>query len=669
MVRPAFILTLLTLAGPGFAQGPRLIDRDDYADRLRGMWLGQCIANWTGLRTEGRRINPPFYTDADWGQVRDGILIDFVLNQNPWLADDDTDVEYVYVHMLRPPPPPTPPPTAVDPEALRLVWVSHINRFIWVSNARARTLMGRGVVPPMTGMQTANADSLAIDAQLTTEIFGLYCPGMPERSLVLADPAIRATSHGYAAHAAQFHAILYALAPTAPASLTPADRMRWLFDEARRWIPSTSKTADIADFVLADFLANPDVNDWERTRDAVYQRYHLNAAANGFRYRGWYESSVNFAGLCAAMLYGQGDYRRTIQIGTLFGWDSDNSTATLGGLMGFMLGYQSMTAQFPGITFSDRFDINRTRDALPDYLPADAAAQDTFTLMAQRMLPAIEAQIALAGGRVDTGRGKWLLPPPIRLGVSGQQPFFNPLTNPGSDDARSANLAVRRAGGTVTGTTSFFGSPPGGQGATWNPANLANGLEHDAAGREPADGLSNFVSSQNASTPPGNTVSFSVTYDRPVAVHTIRLIEGDHFDAPGQQGGWFESVVFEVRVGGVWTPASVTSVTPLDASRPFQRIDAVLAAPVTATGVRVSGVVGGAQRFATIAELDALGPPVPTPWPTFDVNGDGRVDLDDLHAQNQTPIDLDRDGDADAADLAYLERALRWMELDALTPR
>jgi hypothetical protein len=665
VIRLTVFMLMLAIAGGAAAQGPRLIDRADYADRLRGMWLGQCIANWTGLRTEGRRINPPFYTDADWGMVRDGILIDFVLTQNPWLADDDTDVEYVYVHMLRGPT----PPTALDPEALRLAWVAHINRFIWVSNARARTLMGRGVVPPMTGLQTANADSLAIDAQLTTEIFGLYCPGMPERALVLADPAIRATSHGYAAHASQFHAVLYALAPITPASLPPADRMRWLFDEARRWIPNTSKTADIADFVLADFLSNPDVNDWERTRDAVYQRYHLNAAANGFRYRNWYESSVNFAGLCAGMLYGQGDYRRTVQICTLFGWDSDNSTATLGGLMGFMLGHAAMTAQFPGTTFSDRFDINRTRDALPDYLPADAAAQDTFTLMAQRMLPAAEAQIALAGGRVDTGRGKWLLPPPIRLGPAGTQALFNPHNYPGSDDARSANLSVRRAGGVVTGTTSFFGSPPGGQGATWNPANLANGLEHDAWGREPADGLANFVSSQNTTPPPANTLTFTVTYDRPVTIHTIRLVEGDHFDTPGQQGGWFESLAFEVRVGGVWTPANPASLTPLDASRPFQRLDAILATPVVATGIRATGIVGGAQRFATAAELDALAPPVAPPWPTFDVNADTRVDLEDLHAQNQTPADVDQNGVIDAADLAYLERALRWMELDTIAPR
>jgi hypothetical protein len=110
-------------------------------------------------------------------------------------------------------------------------------------------------------------------------------------------------------------------------------------------------------------------------------------------------------------------------------------------------------------------------------------------------------------------------------------------------------------------------------------------------------------------------------------------------------------------------------VTPLDAAKPFQRIDAVLAAPVVATGIRVSGTVGGAQRFVTVAELDALSTPVATAWPTFDVNGDGRVDTEDMYSQNQTPTDVDRSGVIDAKDLAYLELAVRWGELDAMTTR
>jgi hypothetical protein len=59
-------------AGASIAQaqpqpGPRLIDKADDRARLHGLWLAECVANWTGIKTEGRRIAPPFLTDADWG--------------------------------------------------------------------------------------------------------------------------------------------------------------------------------------------------------------------------------------------------------------------------------------------------------------------------------------------------------------------------------------------------------------------------------------------------------------------------------------------------------------------------------------------------------------------------------------------------------------------------
>jgi hypothetical protein len=657
-------LTFLVLAGAANAQGTRLLSKDDYADRLRGMWLGQTIANWTGLRTEGLRQAPPFYTDADWGQSPDGIGINFVLNQNPWLADDDTDVEYVYLDLLTR----TPSPLFSGAEIAE-AWRDSINRFIWVSNARARSLMDRGVVPPMTGMPHANDQCLMIDAQLTTELFGALAPGMPEEALRLADLPIRTTASSYAAHASQFYVVLYSLATQCPTTLTPAQKVRWLYDQARLWIPNTSKTADIADFVLADFLANPDPENWERTRDLVAQRYQSQAIANGFRYRAWYESSVNFAGGCIALLYGRGDYRRTTQIATLVGWDSDNATATLGGLYGLMNGYQAVCANFPNQAFSDRFDIYRTRDALPDYLPADAAAQDTFTLMSQRMIPHVERVIRDSGGLTSASRGLWLLRPP--LPAAADRRAFIPSWR---DQARSANIAVRAAGGTVNVAANVVGTPPSGFGVG-APAVFANALEYDDAGREMDEFQRNFFTTMNAAAPAGRA-SFSVTYSRTTQVHTVRFVEGDHYNQMTPvvaRGGYFVpgSIVIEVRVNGLWIPIpGGLSVSPApDPAVPFEVLDFVLNTPVDATGVRITGTVGGTDAFVTIAELDALAAPAAVPsGPSFGVLP-GVVDADAVYRQNQSPRDVDNNGSISPADLEYLEWAARWPELDAAGER
>lgn len=592
-----FVAASATMAQPG-----RTLSRSDYADRLRAMWLGECIANWTGLRTEGARIAPPFFTDADWGTTPPGGQhIDFVLNQDPWLADDDTDVEYVYLHKMS-----KVQRSLLTPDEIRDAWLLHMDtNYLWVSNLQAWTLMGRGVRPPMTGQPVANELWAFIDAQLTTEFFGALCPGMPEEALRLGDLPMRTTSFTFSQHASQFYAVLYAMALRVDPALTGREKALWLVREARRWIPDTSKSADIVDFVLNDFLNNADVNNWESTRDKIYDRYMLHAGQHGFQYHAWTESSVNFANGVMCLLYGQCDYKRTVQIGTLGGWDSDNCTATMGGLLGLMLGYNQMAAQFPGQPFSDRFDINRTRNNLPDYLPADPQADDTFTLMAQRMMPLVEQNILAAGGSVDAANDRWVLP----SSVVGARVEFNPGR---MLERRSANNRVRAQGGVVTCSASVPGvgvSIPPWTFGVGDVSMIGNGYECDFAGRDLDDGRRYFYSTQGSGQPPGTIQTLTVTYDRPVEAWCVRFIEGDHMSLPGITGGWFQSAAVELRVNGQWTAVQTTATDELTPKRPFQMVDYVLATPVQATGVRISGPSGGANGFVTCSELDVLSRP------------------------------------------------------------
>lgn len=646
------------LATPSLhAQGPREISEADYADRLRGYWLAQVIANWTGLRTEGARIAPPFYTDADWPTTFDGRSLVFVVSQNPWAADDDTDIEYVYLHLLD-----QHAATMLTPAQIAEGWTAHINRFIWVSNFEARRNIGRGAFPPSTGMGCANQHRLMIDAQLTTEVFGFLCPGRPDRALVMADLPIRTTASGHAAHAAQFHVALYSLAPIADPALSGRDRGIWLVQQARALIPGSSKAADICDTVLADYLANPDPNDWERTRDLVYQRYQDSAAANGFLYRAWYESSVNFGCALVALLYGEGDLRRTIQIGTLSGWDSDNGTATMGGLIGFLLGEAGVRAAFPGAPISDTYWISRTRDNLPDRIdPAGDGVEDSFPLLADRMVAIARRAVLEAGGVVDAPSGRWLLAPPAPAPILQH----NPLTR---EDARSNNNAVRRAGGTVTAASTQVGEPGTGRGVPYPYGVLGNGRETSFDGAEEDEIGRNYFSTELLSGPGATTVTLTITYDRPVLAHSLRFIEGDHF-SPTPSGGWADSIAFQVRVNGVWVNAEGAFLEPPDPATPFQILDFALTVPLTLTGVRAVCTQGGASRFVTCAELDTLIPAAAPPTATFDLNADGATTVDDLYQWEAGPTDLTADGRSDAQDRQYVTRAVRLGEQADLVPR
>jgi len=686
-VRLAFVAAIFA-SGAGTprlgAQCVRILDRAEYLERLEGFWLGQCIANWTGLQTEGHRINPPFFTDADWGLhfpgLPPGVVLDFRTHYDPWNADDDTDIEYVYLHLHD-----QHGVQRLTPAHIRDGWIAHVNNYIWASNAATREAMSRAVFPPATSLAQGQLhgaawtveQSLMIDAQLTTEFFGLLCPGMPERALAMADFPVRTTAHGHAALSAQLYVVMHSLAPTAPRDLAGPALTLWLVRESRKFIPDNSKSADIVDFVLADYLANPDKDDWERTRDMCHLRYTVPGPANpGFVYRGWFESSINLATGLIALLYGEGDFRKTVRIGTLSGWDSDNGTATMGGLLGLLLGDAGVRKQFPGPVMSSRYWISRTRDNLPDYVPGHYS-EDTFELMALRMLAIVDQEVLDAGGRVALtpadglawfgADGGYLLPP----GSAGDAllPVHARSANPLLRlTQRSANNRVLAQGGMVSTACSVTCSPGAGYGSPL-VSQIGNGYELDFAGLEDPGTRRGMFSTQGCALPPGSIIVLDTTYDRAVDVAAVRFIEGDHFADTPIKGGWFDSLTLHLRIGGVWTPAPFTLSEPLDPARPFQIIDLVLSTPTSATGIRVSGPAaatsGGTEAFVTCLELDALAPEGATTSPvpaTYDLNADGAVDVEDLVAWAAAPIDLNADGAADGRDAELLRDAVRWGE-------
>ena len=75
------IIVIVVLSFSCQSTKPELVvSRLEYKDRLKGFWLGSCIGNWTGLPTENRRTDFPFFTDSDFGPGK----FDYVLDQDPW---------------------------------------------------------------------------------------------------------------------------------------------------------------------------------------------------------------------------------------------------------------------------------------------------------------------------------------------------------------------------------------------------------------------------------------------------------------------------------------------------------------------------------------------------------------------------------------------------------
>ena len=421
-------LTDPELKYPAYTPKPTdlILSRSKYMEQLQGFWLTQCIANWTGLITEMDKIEPPFYTDENWDgpderniwgnfiSTTDTIIeYYFVGNGEAWAADDDTDIEYMYQHLMD-----VNNVSILTPEQIRDGWLHHIysnedapnnENFLWVSNETAYYLMLDGLLPPATSAPDNNSHYEMIDAQLTTEIFGLFAPTRPDIALRMSHMPIRTTANGNAKWAAEFYVVMYSLASYVENELSMKEKVFWLAKQARKRLPDGTPVAGMYDYIKASYDANPDKNDWESTRDAVYERYQV-GGGDGYVYNQSFDSGINFAASLISLFYGEGDLPRTIKIGSLTGWDSDNPTATWGGLLGFMLGKNNVEWAFEKDDLSETYWISRTRRNFPDQTPV-MDGEDTFSLMAKRGIYIIDRVVIeeLDGG-VDLEKDVWYIP-------------------------------------------------------------------------------------------------------------------------------------------------------------------------------------------------------------------------------------------------------------------
>ena len=403
-----------------------IISRLEYQKKLEGFWLGQCIANWTGLITEMDKIGNigniktgNFYTRKDWGEkdlpniwgeTKDSLSpkINFVLKDTNeiWGADDDTDIEYMYQYLLL-----KNKTSKLNPKQIQQGWLKHIKKgeenYLWVSNQKAFNLMQNGILPPETSSPKINPFSQMIDAQLSTEIFGLFAPSKPEVALEISELPIGVVARGNAKLISKFYIVMHSLAYQIDPSKNLHKQTQQISDEARTFMPDSSYPAKMYDYVFRLYQSGI---TWEQTRDSVYKRYQVDQL-DGYKItnqnlycNGCFAAGINYAAGLVSWFYGEGDFKKTIKIGVLTGWDCDNPTATWGGLLGFIMKKDGIERAF-NKKLSNQFNIHRTRQNFENN------GLDNFNDMSIAGIKVTDHVIInLFNGVIDTTKNIWVIP-------------------------------------------------------------------------------------------------------------------------------------------------------------------------------------------------------------------------------------------------------------------
>ena len=361
------------------------ISQTELRDKIAGAWLGQMVGNIYGLEYENDFVDEPGEGPFTWEKgMRKMREVDGAF------SDDDTDVEYMYLTMME--------KYGVVPtyEQIREGWMYHIRDRVWLANRATLGLMHYGLTPPFTGDKDINPHWFQIDPQLINEIWAYTAPGMPEYAAGISDWAARITSDSWAVSPTVVYGVMYSNAFF-------ENDMRTLVEGALEYLPEEDRFKAIVKECLELYDRYPE--DWKAARAVIAEKYWHNE--DTFTKTIW-NAALNGAMGILSMLYGDGDIAKTLNIGCALGFDCDNQTATVCGILGTMYGLEaipdeySMPSEFPHWTkhFNDRY-INVTRYDMPD-----ASIEDII----DRTVAVAEKIIVANGGRVEMKNGeKWYL--------------------------------------------------------------------------------------------------------------------------------------------------------------------------------------------------------------------------------------------------------------------
>jgi hypothetical protein len=631
----AMMAVLLAAARPATAQ--RQISADVYLDKALGMWFGELIGNYAGRPREGYVVRGGLVYDVAWNTV---------LATNPWVADDDTSFEYMYVSLLG-------QSASPDSTHIRDAWVANIPATsVYIANRQARWLMdapptGKSLSPPQTGSFRNNMHAAAIDSQITTESLGSLAPGMRQRAADLSGTFAGVSNEGFSVHAAQFYAAMYADAATKSNVVT-------IIDDALAVVPRSSRTYQVIDAVrtFRSNQADPtDPNAWRACQTMLYDSYGSAAGSKG-RYRGWTESTVNVGLTTMALLYGGGDFKKTVEIGVLGGYDADCNPATAAGLLGMIKGYQGpgggagILAELKAITGNTSYTPSDVYNVL--------GSKTTVTQVAQRFQAAAEMQITAAGGSI-IGQGDqrvYILPDDVPVA---------PPERPNPVGPAGLVGRVLAAGGTVSVSTSvvFVNTAPDRQ----NLASIIDGIVDVRY-----NGYRPYWTKDTIIAQPAGGDWYALSFPHDMTFNKVVYYEGD-IDYNGvnanprlvePKGGFFTDLTVEVLRGEQWQAVTGLAFSEaLDPNSYYQTIEMAFE-PIAGSAVRIRGNAGGTEQFTTIVEIEAYG----AMGVAGDCNEDGAVDAADYialksrmgqeSAATWAVGDFNFDGDVDWADLQEL---------------
>ena len=298
----------------------------DYKDKVRGCWWGKLIGGTLGAPFEGKRgtFDVGFYVQDDPSGV----------------PNDDVDMQLVNLRACET------YLNKVDAHVLAEYWLSYVSISISEYGSAKNNLKAH-IAPPLSGAVN-NPCKNSCGAFIRSELWACLCAGNPDVAVRYAVEDACVDHSGEGINGEIFCSALQSYA------FIEKDIDK-LIDLALTFIPADSDTAKAINIART---SKKNGKTWKEARYAVLSEV---PGSFGISYGGtvedekdkllplsedFYDAPSNVALAVIGLIYGEGDFEKTICIAAGCGEDADCTAGFVGAVMGIILGYERLPSKW-----------------------------------------------------------------------------------------------------------------------------------------------------------------------------------------------------------------------------------------------------------------------------------------------------------------------------------
>jgi len=300
------------------------ISIDVLKDKIKGGWAGQTIGCTYGGPTEFKYRGAMIHDLTPIVWYDDYAKETFSLDPGLY---DDVYMDLTFVEVID--------RLGLDaPVASFALAFANADYKLWHANQAARYNILNGIMPPASGHWLNNPHADDIDFQIEADFAGMMCPGMVNTASTFCDSIGHIMNYGDGWYGGVYMSAMYSLAFV-------SNDIPFVISEALKTIPPKSKFRLCIEDVIRLHQKYP--TDWKQCWLEVEKNHAFEVGCpegvfNAFNI----DASINSAYVVIGLLYGDGDFYKTMDISTRCGQDSDCNPATAGGIWGVMFGYNNI---------------------------------------------------------------------------------------------------------------------------------------------------------------------------------------------------------------------------------------------------------------------------------------------------------------------------------------